>query len=160
MTTAALAFGITQALADAPPPPPLPDPDPEATSENDGHSGNRRKVTTKTVVKASVCVGGSGMIAFNPPEPLPKMSKRQQQRFEIEVRRHNRAKFEWGLGCAVIGPVGGSAAIAADDFVSRFITHEIPIKRTKRQEQMLFHIAGGEPMPDLSTPDPDQYGPK
>ena len=139
----------------------VPDDDPVAESGGSQHSkGNRWKIRTKTVVKATACTGGGGMIAFNPPVPLPKMSKRQQQRFEIEVRRHDRAKIEWGVGCGVLGPVGGSAVIAADDFISRFVTREIPPERTKRQEQMLFHFAGGEPMPDLSKPDPDQYGPK
>jgi len=157
VSVAALAafLTVTSALAQFRPPPP-----PPSAADTADHGGNRWKVTTKTVVQGGACIGGGGMIAFNPPVPLPKMSKRQQQRFETEMRRYNRAKFEWGIGCAGLGPVGGSAAIVADDIISRFVIGEIPPARTPRQEGLLFCRNGTVPCPDLTGPDPDLYGPK
>lgn len=127
---------------------------------NADDEGGGSEVSTKTVVTAVACVVGGGIIASNPPVPLAKMSKRQKRRFQIEVRRWKRALLEWAVGCGVAGPVGGSAAIAADDFASRFITREIPIARTPRQEQLLFCRDGTAKCPDLTGSDPHQYGPR
>jgi hypothetical protein len=161
-TAIALAMAIVVPVkADlGPPPPPLkPQAQQQAAVSNSSSSGGLNSPGF-AAAKAIACPLGSGMVQAGKPVPLKHMSKRQWVRYEIEVKRWKRAHFEWAGGCAVIGPVGGAAPLAVDDFASRFITHEIPIARTPRQEQLLFARDGSAPYPDLSKPDPDQYGPR
>ncbi len=132
-------------------------PDPGGSTSNESGSS---KNNTGAVVKVVACVLGEGILAVGKPVPLKKMTKRQMKRFQYEVKRHWKYSVVWAVACPTGGVVVAVAIIAADDFIARFVTGELPIKRTPRQEKFLFWRAGGEPYPDFSGPDPDLYGPR
>lgn len=127
---------------------------PSEGSKKHGHKGS------KIVARAAECTYGDWIIGKGYPLPLPKMSKRQWRRYKVELAFYNKARFLHRVACPFGGTLASGALIAGADFVSRFVTGERPIKRTPRQERVLFWIAGGEPRPNLSGTDPDLYGPR
>ncbi len=132
----------------------------DVPADGDGGGSSPKKGHGAKIAKIASCTIGGFIIRAGKPVPLPKMSKRQWKRFEIEVVFHRRAGFYWIVGCAALGPVGGAGLIAGADFVSRFVTRERPIKRTMRQERQMFCRDGSAPCPSLVGPDTELYGPK
>lgn len=150
---------------DPPLPDPSPDPSPEPQKQEQPKAKKKFRISKETAIKIAACTIGKGILEVGKPLPLPKMSKRQKARFNAEVKFYGRAKLAWGLGCGLApnagaGVVIGAGAIALMDFHSRFISGERPIKRTSRQEAMMFCRDGSSPCPSLVGVDPDMYGPR